>query len=56
MALFGIRTGSQMQAISDANAKADIMKHGKKYGNLQRDSRFDKRNSTQNKKKKKTKN
>jgi len=52
MALLGIRTGSQMQAIADANAKADIMKHGKKYGNLQRDSRFDKRNSTQKQRKK----
>jgi len=41
-----------MQAIADANAKADIMKHGKKYGNLQRDSRFDKRNSTQKQRKK----
>jgi len=34
MASFAILTGSQMQAIAEANAKADIMKHGKKYGNL----------------------
>lgn len=36
-----------MQAIPDANAKADIIKHGKKYGNLQRDSCSDKWNSAQ---------
>ena len=40
-----IHTGSQMQAIADANAKADIMKHGKKYGNLHGDSCFHKWNS-----------
>jgi len=40
MALFGKLTGSQMQAIADANAKADITKHGKKYGNLQKKITF----------------
>ena len=30
-----IHTGSQMQQISTANAKADIIKQGRKYGNLQ---------------------
>ena len=29
-----IHTGSQIQAINIARAKADIMKQGKKYGNL----------------------
>lgn len=31
-----------MQAIAAANAKADIIKQGKKYGNLQGDLCFDK--------------
>jgi len=32
-----IHTGNQMQAIATANAKADITKQGKKYGNLRGD-------------------
>ena len=35
MAELQTHTGSQMQAIATANAKADIIKQGKKYGNLQ---------------------
>jgi len=30
-----IHTGIQMQAITTANASTDIIKQGKKYGNLQ---------------------
>lgn len=39
---FKIHTGSQMQATAVVNAKADIMKQGKKYGNLHKDLCFDK--------------
>jgi hypothetical protein len=39
-----IHTGSQMQAIATATAKADIKMEGKKYGNLQKDLCLDNHN------------
>lgn len=42
-----IHTGNQMQAIATANAKADITKQGKKYGNLRGDLWFEKFNAAQ---------
>jgi hypothetical protein len=39
-----MHTGSQMQAIATATAKADIKMEGKKYGNLQEELCFDNHN------------